>query len=304
MSKIKRDIQSFVVPYGYIYEHKNQINGKRYIGQTTNEKGYRDLIHGYINNSYLFSSIKKYGLENFETKILDSANNKKDLDEKEEYYIQKYNTMDKNKGYNLKHGGANGKLSEETKRKMSECQKGIKNSMYGCKGENHPMYNKKHTKESKKKMSIAHKGQNIGKNHHLYGKHLSEEVKKKLSEAHKGQIPWHKGKKGVYSKETLKKMSIIKKGKIPWNKGKKLSEEHKKKLSESHKGMLGKFHTEETKRKIGRKHKGKQYSEESRKKMSESHKGKKQSNETKRKISESLKKTIRLGAYDLPFRRY
>ena len=34
-----------------------------------------------------------------------------------------------------------------------------------------------------------------------------------------GQIPWNKGKKGIYSKKTLKKMGEGRKGKIPWNKG-------------------------------------------------------------------------------------
>lgn len=34
----------------------------------------------------------------------------------------------------------------------------------------------------------------------------TEATRKKMSKAKKGNIPWHKGKTGVYSKETLKKM--------------------------------------------------------------------------------------------------
>ncbi len=76
----------------------------------------------------------------------------------------------------------------------------------------------------------------------------------------KGNIPWNKGKTGIYSEETRKKLSGAHKGQIPWCTGKKLSEEHKKNLSLSHKGkpswnkgkktdkpswMKGKHHTQE-----------------------------------------------------------
>lgn len=59
------------------------------------------------------------------------------------------------------------KLSEETKRKMSESRKGKK----------HPMYGKHHSEESKQKMSLAVSGEN----HRLFGKHHAEETKKKMS---------------------------------------------------------------------------------------------------------------------------
>ena len=77
---------------------------------------------------------------------------------------------------------ANGRiLSEETKRKLSEAQK----------GENHPLYGKHHSEETKKKMSEAHKGEkNV-----MYGKHLSSEAKKKLSEISKGELNPMFGKK-------------------------------------------------------------------------------------------------------------
>jgi len=115
-SKIKRDIISFAKPYGYIYIIKNLINRKKYIGQTTNKRGIRgamtlESIKNYYNNSHLINSVKLYGTENFERKIIDSAKDKEDLDKKEEYYIQKYNTLNRNYGYNLKHGGAKGKCS-------------------------------------------------------------------------------------------------------------------------------------------------------------------------------------------------
>ena len=59
---------------------------------------------------------------------------------------------------------------------------------------------------------------NKGKNNPMYGRTHSGETLKEMSEGHKGQIPWNKGKIGVYSEETLKRKSEGNKGKIPWNK--------------------------------------------------------------------------------------
>lgn len=70
-----------------------------------------------------------------------------------------------------------------------------------------------------------------GENHPLYGKHLSKETKKKISKSNKGK---NKGKHR--SEETKKKISKSLRGENSPFYGKHLSEEHRKKLSESHKG--------------------------------------------------------------------
>ena len=119
------------------------------------------------------------------------------------------------------------KHTEETIRKMSEAQKGVKKG---------PM-----SEEHKRKISEAGKGQipwNKGKKH-------TEETIRKM----KGQIPWNNGKTGVYSEETKIKWSEARKGRT-------FSEESKRKMSEAKKGKTGQFkgkkHTEETKRKISK----------------------------------------------------
>ena len=61
-------------------------------------------------------------------------------------------------------------FSEETKRKISESERGRKVS-----------------EETKQKMSEAHKGKNAGEKHYLYGKHISTDTKRKLSETLKGK---------------------------------------------------------------------------------------------------------------------
>ena len=123
-------------------------------------------------------------------------------------------------------------LSQESRRKISEANKGNTN----CLG-------KTHSEESRKKMSESQKG-----NTKMLGKTHSEETKRKMSDSSKGNTNFL-GK--THSEETKRKMSEIKKNP---------SEETRRKLSEAQKGntkMLGKTHSEETKRKMSASSKGK-----------------------------------------------
>ena len=105
------------------------------------------------------------------------------------------------------------KATEETRRKLSEAKRGKNHPMYGRTGKDHPLYGKKLSKEHCRKISEA---VGRGKNHHNYGK-----------------PPWNKGKK--LSKEHCRKMSEAKIGKEPWNKGKKMSPESIRKREETKK---------------------------------------------------------------------
>jgi len=60
------------------------------------------------------------------------------------------------------------------------------------------------TDEIREKISINRIGKTAGKNHPLYGKHHSKEAKRKMSLARLGKSPSNKGKK--HSKESIKKM--------------------------------------------------------------------------------------------------
>ena len=57
-----------------------------------------------------------------------------------------------------------------------------------------------------------------GENHYLYGKHRSKETKSKISLAKKGKPSWNKGKKCPHM---IGNTNGFKKGFTPWNKGKK-----------------------------------------------------------------------------------
>lgn len=94
-----------------IYLHKNKINNKVYIGQTIqdnlNDRWKNGL--GYKTCTYFYSAIQKYGWENFEHIILEQSENwsQEDLDKKEMYYINFYQSNNPKYGYNITDGGQN-----------------------------------------------------------------------------------------------------------------------------------------------------------------------------------------------------
>ena len=124
-----------------IYEAINQINGKRYIGQTRNGLKHRKRQHFNASKHaqnvswHFYRAINKYGWDHFEWKIIDYANTQEDLDVKESFWIEFFNTTDPEKGYNLKGGGYNPFLTEDVKRKIGDAQLGQLNHSYGKVGE-------------------------------------------------------------------------------------------------------------------------------------------------------------------------
>lgn len=113
--------------YGYIYLIKNTVNGKLYFGQTVSsfKERYCGNVEKYTHNIHLKNSIGKYGIENFEiVEEFDTAFSKEELDSLENMYIKLYNTIDEQYGYNKRHGGAHGRLSEASKKKISLGQTG------------------------------------------------------------------------------------------------------------------------------------------------------------------------------------
>lgn len=101
--------------YGVIYMHRNKINNKVYIGQTTQKPEYRwNHGFGYKDSSLFFASIQKYGWDNFEHIILEKDIPENKLDERESFWINFFNSNNRLKGYNLTSGGT-GKLNKQQK---------------------------------------------------------------------------------------------------------------------------------------------------------------------------------------------
>lgn len=87
----------------YIYIITNDINDKIYVGQSNNPK-HRFNQHCRPNddNSLIDLAIQKYGKEHFTMSILEGPI--KNCNEREKYYILKYNSLRPN-GYNILEGG-------------------------------------------------------------------------------------------------------------------------------------------------------------------------------------------------------
>lgn len=175
----------------------------------------------------LYKSLLKYGWEAHTFEIIEECEFEQ-LNIRERYWQDFYDVLGEN-GLNCvltKTDELPQKMSEETKKKIGNANKGERNHMYGRKGELHPNFGKPMSDEQKEKLR-GERPYSQGENNYFYGKKHSEETKKKLSELAKGRKP---------SEETLLKRSIAMSGENNHFYGKNLSEEHRQKLSEAHKG--------------------------------------------------------------------
>lgn len=150
-------------------------SGSIYIGQSwnikTRLKKYKcSLAKGQPR---LYNSFMKYGIENhlftIESEFPENIS-QKDLDEQEIFFWKKY----KNSGcemLNVREPGNGGKMSEESKLKISKANKGKRHPcMYGPRSE-----------KTKKKISEAIKGRKLSENHC-----------KKISLRNQGKVTHHK----------------------------------------------------------------------------------------------------------------
>lgn len=137
-----------------IYKLINIITNMYYIGQTwrTLEERF-DNGRGYLNSKYLNSAIKKYGKENFCYEILTVCSTQEIADYWEDFFIEKYDSRNRKKGYNLRGGGSHGKLSNEQKEKLSASKRGKKLSEEHKNKISIGGMGRKATENTKKKMS-------------------------------------------------------------------------------------------------------------------------------------------------------
>ena len=105
-----------------IYLHKNKINGKCYVGQTSVDplERWRTDGYGYHNQQYFYRAIKKYGWDNFEHIILETDLTIENVNERERYWGEYYNALVPN-GYSLYLGDT--LQSEESAIKKSQALK-------------------------------------------------------------------------------------------------------------------------------------------------------------------------------------
>lgn len=115
-----------------VYVHINKLNGKRYVGITSQKVEYRwNYGEGYKNSPHLYAAINKYGWDGFEHIILFDYLTEQEAKSKEIELIAMWKTQDNRFGYNVSAGGegASGyRPSEEVRRKLSASRTGLKRS--------------------------------------------------------------------------------------------------------------------------------------------------------------------------------
>lgn len=173
-------------------------SGKKYVGQAKNLKT-RYLKFFSLNKHYttrkgwrltaIDMAREKYpDFSQWKYEVLEYCSSDL-LDEREEYYIKLYHSSDSKYGYNLTKGG--------------QGTKGVIPRSAYKKGH-------KKTEEEVRKCNITRKiheelglidygkGKRVSP---MKGKNLPKETKEKISNTLKGNIPWNKGKRGIYSEE-------------------------------------------------------------------------------------------------------
>lgn len=143
-----------------IYMYISPSN-KVYIGQTCNTlKRRAGNGSNYKGCTFFYQAILKYGFENFTSQILKDNLSLEEANYWEKYYIQYYDSTNREKGYNISIGG----------KAMSEEQKALFSKRMI---ENNPMKNPEIAQKVRLKIK---------------GKKFSEEARKNISEGHKKKV--------------------------------------------------------------------------------------------------------------------
>jgi group I intron endonuclease len=160
---------------GIIYCIHSLTTGKKYIGQTV-EKMQRRVARHFrtVNETKISRAIKKYSKYDFVCGILEEVGDKNLLDEREQYWIKFYDTVEN--GFNIKEGG--------------KCVRGFKQSQSSIEKRRLKLIGKSLSEEHKQKISKAHKGKILSKETvdkmiaYRTGKNLTDSCKQKISKAH------------------------------------------------------------------------------------------------------------------------
>lgn len=259
----------------FLYKTTNIINGKFYIGvhQTTN------INDGYLGSGLnLRRAIKKYGRDNFHKEILEFFDSPEEMFQKEREIVNEDFISLKN-NYNLKIGGIGNSIgrnntfygrrhSENSKKRMSESKKGIPMSEATKHKIKKTRKSKKFRHSEKTKQILREK--NTGNNNPRFGAKMTPKEKSEMIKRVTGL------KRSKATKERIRQARI----------GTKLSKETKNKVSKT---QTGKKHSEETKQKISLILTSRECTKETRQKISESHKGKIFSEEHRKNIGAKSK---------------
>jgi len=176
-----------------IYKTINKINKKIYIGKDThNDPNY--LGSGVSLNM----AIKKYGKENFVKEVIDNCTTLDELNIKEAYWINLFNSTNKKIGYNLTNGGEGGDTRKFYSKKQKELYKNkMSLSMKSSEKYNDFVKNKtgiSRPEHSKKLKELYASGQMKAWN---IGKSPTQETREKISKSNLGKKLTQKAKNKI-----------------------------------------------------------------------------------------------------------
>jgi group I intron endonuclease len=187
--------------------HTCNINGKRYVGQTSKTWEERWRAHCWEAEKrphlHFHRAIVAYGKDAWQHDVLATVESEDEALELEQRFILEYRTFEPELGYNMTMGGEGFRATDESRKRLSRALTGnekLRNALRG----------RKLSEEHKRKISEARKGMKF-----------SDEHKRKISESKTGV---------VHSEETKAKMSEAHKGKI-------FSNEHRANISKSRRGQ-------------------------------------------------------------------
>jgi len=245
-----KQLESFRNKSGiYLFTDKLYPN-KRYAGKAYNRLYGRIAIEhkngqGY-KTQYIDRIIKQYGLlERFNIELIhwwDETVDKWEVLALEVAVIDAYDCLVNKGGYNIllfNFDRTGTKASLETKEKLSKFWKEKYKNGYISKNKG-----KKASLETKLKQSKNSARNNLGKIgclNHLFGTHSSIETRNKQSESQKGNKNHNFGKHASSETKEKQRLAML---------GRKFSSETIQRMKENHVGMLGKKHTEKTKKEL------------------------------------------------------
>jgi group I intron endonuclease len=178
--------------FGIIYKITCITNNKIYIGQTID---FEKRIYSHIRNAnkglenFLYRAIRKYGIDNFNAKIIDYAFNEEGLYQKELYWINFYDSTNSSKGYNISLGGKNPRLKGDKNPNFGGLKPGVAEKISKA------LIGKPSLNKGKKRSFITR--EKIRKAN--LGKKYSKEINKKKGRDKKGDKNPMFGKRGKLS---------------------------------------------------------------------------------------------------------
>lgn len=183
--------------FGYVYKTTNILNGQVYIGLRSG-----NFIPRYTGSGTLIiRAVKKYGKKMFSVQLLDWAKTQEELNDLEKFYIRKFRKLlGKDILYNISEGGYPGGMkglshSEEFKERQRQRASGKRNQFckFNWSGKNNGMFGRRHSEETKKKMSLAAKLSQ--KNGGFRGNHTPRTKKQidAIKKANTGKPAWNRG---------------------------------------------------------------------------------------------------------------